>query len=294
MRRAAPFLMALAVGLTALSGFAQTDEARNFILLEDQIYGHKAGMALTLDVIKPAFKSSSNGAGLINVVSEGFVSDYFDLEKAMADSKRSNGRLTTLTGKGYTIFVVRHGSSPHFTVPDAVADLRRAVRFIRHNAAEFGIDPNRIGVYGASAGGLLSLMLGTASDAGNASSDDPVERESDRVSAVVAYYPPTDLRGLVGPSNERPALDFDPALAESVSPMAQVSADDAPTLLVHGDKDETVPIGQSEQMHAALKTADVPTEFIVMPGAAHAFRGPDAQKAAGALTAWFDKYLAGK
>lgn len=292
MRRAVLFHLALAVSLAGFSGFAQTDEPRNYLLLTDQIYGRKAGMALTLDVIKPAFKSTANGAGLINVVSNGFVSEYFDLEKAMADSQRSNGRLTTLTNKGYTIFVVRHGSSPHFGAPDAVADMRRAVRYIRHNATEFGIDPERIGVYGASAGGLLALLLGTASDAGDPNAEDPVDRESDRVAAVVAYYPPTDLRGLAGPEAPIPALQFDPALADSVSPMAHVSADDAPALLIHGDKDDTVPIAQSEQMHAALKAAGVPTDFITMPGAAHSFRGPDAQKAAAALTEWFDKYLA--
>ncbi len=277
--------------LLAIAGARQAYAADSYTVSLDHIYGHKAGMALTLDVVKPG---TPNGAALINVVSDGFVSDYFDLEKAMADSQRSNGRLTTLTNKGYTIFVVRHGSSPHFGVPDAVADLRRAARFIRHNAAEFGVDPNRIGVYGASAGGLLALMLGTATDTGDANAPDPVDRESDRVAAVVAYYPPTDLRGIAGPEAPIPALKFDPALAESVSPMAQVSADDAPALLIHGDKDEAVPIGQSEQMYAALKTAGVPTDFITILGAGHAFRGPDAQKAATALTAWFDKYLAGK
>ncbi len=278
-------VLSLAAAPVALAG-------DGYAVSADQIYGHKAGMALTFDVIKP--EAASNGIGLINVVSGGWRSDYFDLDTAMLESRTSGGRLTTLIDKGYTIFVVRHGSSPYFKVPDAVADMRRAVRFIRHHAKEFGIDPDKIGVYGASAGGHLSLMLGLASDAGDASAKDEVDRESDRVAAVVAYYPPVDLRSIVGKNERYPALDFDPAKAESISPIVFVTKDDAPVLLIHGDVDTTVPISNSETMLAALKESGVPADFITMPGAGHGFKGEQAQQAASALAAWFDKYLAGK
>jgi len=263
-----------------------------YVVTNDVIYGHKAGMALTLDVIKP--EAASNGIGLINVVSGGWVSDYFDIDKGMIESRASGGRLTTLIDKGYTIFVVRHGSSPYFKVPDAVADMRRAVRYIRHKAKDFGINPDKIGVYGGSAGGHLSLMLGLASDEGDASAKDEIDRESDRVAAVVAYYPPIDLRNLVGKNEKYPALDFDVAKAEAISPIVFVTKDDAPTLLIHGDKDTTVPISNSEKMLAALKEAGVAADFITMPDAGHSFKGEQAQQAAAALAAWFDKHLAGK
>ena len=74
-----------------------------------------------------------------------------------------------------------------------VADVRRAVRFIRQHAGEYGVDPNRIGVFGGSAGGQLALLLGTTADSGDPSASDAVLRESSRVAAVVAYFPPTDL-----------------------------------------------------------------------------------------------------
>jgi acetyl esterase/lipase len=74
-----------------------------------------------------------------------------------------------------------------------VADMRRAVRFIRQHAGEYGIDANRIGVLGGSAGGQLALLLGTTADSGDPSASDAVLRESSRVAAVVAYFPPTDL-----------------------------------------------------------------------------------------------------
>lgn len=289
MRRIAPALLFIIAFYMIASGVAHAEDG--FTIEHDVIYGHKAGMALTMDVIRPA---TANGAALINVVSGGWVSDYFDLDKAMADSAQSGGRLTTLVGKGYTLFTVRHGSSPYFKVPDAVADMRRAVRFIRHNAKAYGIDPDRVGVFGASAGGHLSLMLGTTADDGDASSTDGVSRESDRVAAVVAYYPPVDLRQFVGASERYPALNFDTSLADGVSPILFVTKDDAPALLIHGDSDTTVPIAHSERMLAAMKDAGVPVDFIAMPGAGHGFRGTQAHEAATALANWFDKYLAAK
>jgi len=285
----------LAFGLVVASAFVLNVAARAedlFTISTDHIYGHKAGMALTFDTIRPT--DNANGVALLLMVSGGWVSEYFDLEKAMTDSAESGGRFTTLVGKGYTLFMVRHGSSPYFKVPDAVDDVRRAVRYIRLHAADFGIDPNRIGVFGASAGGHLSLMLGTASDEGDPNAEDPVLRVSDRVNAVVAYFPPVDLRPIVGPSDRFPALDFDKAQGDAVSPILFVTPDDPPTLLIHGDSDRLVPIRNSESMEAALKDAGVPTDFITIPGAGHGFRGEDAHTAATALAAWFDKHLVKK
>ncbi len=281
------WVIGLALGLVSLAQTARAEDA--FLISTDHIYGHKAGMAMTFDVVRPG--ENANGVGLLLMVSGGWVSEYFDLHAAMTESSGRGGRFTTLIGKGYTLFMVRHGSSPYFKVPDAVEDVRRAVRFIRLNAKEFGIDPERLGVYGASAGGHLSLMLGTASDDGDPANEDPVLRESDRVAAVVAYFPPVDLRNIIGPSDRFPALDFEKAKGDSVSPILHVTQDDPPTLLIHGDKDRLVPISNSERMEAALKEAGVPTEFITIEGADHGFRGEDAATAANALAAWFDKYL---
>jgi dipeptidyl aminopeptidase/acylaminoacyl peptidase len=136
-------------------------------------------------------------------------------------------------------------------------------------------------------------MLGTASDDGDKKAADEVDRTSDRVQAVVAYYPPVDLREWVGKLTDRyPALGFDPKQAESVSPLLHVSADDPPTLLIHGDKDDLVKPDNSERILAAFKKEKVPSELIVIQGAGHGFPGEQGDKAAKALIAWFDKYLA--
>jgi dipeptidyl aminopeptidase/acylaminoacyl peptidase len=112
------------------------------------------------------------------------------------------------------------------------------------------------------------------------------------VTAVVAYFPPVDLREWVGPSERFPALEFDPKLAESVSPLLHVTADDPPTLLIHGDKDDLVKLDNSERILAAFQKEKVTCELIVVSGAGHGFGGEDGKRASKALIEWFDKYLA--
>jgi acetyl esterase/lipase len=264
--------------------------ADSFEISPDVVYGHKAGLAMTFDMIRP---KDQNGAAVLFMMSGGWFSGWVPPEGFMSPQVPDGFKhFRELVENGYTLFIVRHGSAPQFKVPEAVADVRRAVRFIRLNAEKFGIDPNRIGVCGGSAGGHLSLMLGVASDEGAKDSKDPVDQTSDRVAAVVAYFPPVDLREWVGPNDSFPALEFDPKLAESVSPVLHVSSDDAPTLLIHGDKDDLVKLDNSERILDAFKKAKVPCELIVIKGAGHGFPGEMGRRASEALVDWFDKHLA--
>lgn len=266
---------------------ALADDDYEFI--HDVIYGRKAGMALTFDVVKP--RENANGIGVLCMMSGGWVSSWRPTHEMFGTSSRTGGRFATVVDQGFTLFLVWHGSSPVFKVPDAVDDVRRAVRYIRLNAEEFGVDPDKLGVFGASAGGHLALMLGTNADEGDPNAEDEVDRQSSRVAAVVAYFPPVDLRRIVGPNDDFPALDFDPEQAEAVSPIVHVTNDDAPALMIHGDKDRLVPVRNSEQIHQALTDAGVESEFIVIEGADHGFYGGHAQTAAQALTDWFEKHL---
>ncbi|HEX5471683.1 MAG TPA: alpha/beta hydrolase [Lacipirellulaceae bacterium] len=280
----------LATLIAAIPLTAQAGE--QLAITPDVVYGHKAGMALTFDVIHP---KKPNGAGILVMMSGGWFSMWVP-PVAFIDPKAPGydflKHFAEPAQHGYTVFIVRHGSAPQFKVPEAVADVRRAVRFIRLNATKFNIDPNRIGVCGGSAGGHLSLVLGTEGDDGDKNAQDPVDRTSDRVQAVVAYFPPVDMREWVGKMTDRfPALAFDPKLAESISPLLHVSPDDPPTLLIHGDKDTLVKLDNSQRMMAALKKANVPCDLIVMKGAGHGFGGQQAEDAAQSLIAWFDKYL---
>lgn len=273
-----------AIVLTTGLGFQSPAAAEN-VVTPDVVYGHKDGMAMTFDVFQP--KEDQNGAGVLFMVSGGWVSQWFPPEMA--------GRFVNhLTDAGFTVFTVRHGSSPRYKVPDARADVDRAVRYIRLNADRFNVDPNRLGVYGGSAGGHLSLMLGLDADEGDPEAQDKILRESSRVAAVVAYYPPVDLRPSVrGPLVDRyPALDFEKELAPDVSPLLFVSEDDPPVLLIHGDADDLVPVSASESIYAEFQKMNVTSKLLIIEGGDHGFRDPEHRQEANAeLVAWFEEHL---
>jgi len=271
--------------MESLTGELPRDPSRPVI--RECIYGHKVGLALTYDVIQPP---QSNGAGVIFVVSGGWNSRYSPPEQF-----RRMALLGKLYDAGFVVIMMRHGSAPLFKVPEAVEDIRRGVRHVRQHAEEYGFSPDRLGICGASAGGHLSLMMGTT---GDQQKDQNQERnlgrpdtEGARVAAVAAYFPPTDLRGMVGPSDRFPALDFNPSLAESVSPIAQVTAGDAPTLLVHGTRDRLVPKQHSEKIAEQFQAVGVPFQLLILEGAGHGFVGQQAQQAEQAVVEWFEKYL---
>lgn len=276
----------------------------------DVIYGKKYGMALTMDVFRP--KAHANGAAIVVMASGGWVSSSDILKLTVLFDEPLK--------RGYTVFSVYHGSQPKFTVPEVIVDVRRAIRFIRFHAADYGIDPNRIGVTGGSAGGHLALILGTTGDDGDPKAADPIDRVSSRVQAVACLYPPTDLLnyGLEGKNaftenllvkqiRARPAVDVhvyseatglfervdDPKKIEDVlreiSPITHVTADDAPTLIVHGNADFLVPLQQSERIVPRFKEAGVPIELIVKKGVGHTFDGMEPEHAK--MLDWFDKYL---
>lgn len=261
----------------------------SFTITPDIVYGHKAGLAMTIDMIQPR---EPNGAAVVFMMSGGWYSTWVPPENFMSpDAPFGLKHFRELVDDGYTVFIVRHGSAPQFKVPDAVDDVRRAIRFVHLNAEKFKIDPQRIGVCGASAGGHLSLMLGTTADEGNKDAKDEVERASNDVAAVVAYFPPVDLREWVG-DKRFPALEFDPKLAESVSPVLHVTPDDAPTLLIHGDKDDLVKLDNSQRILAEFEEQKVPSELIVIEGAGHGFPDEMGERASQALVDWFEEHLA--
>src|SRR5262245_10529483 len=139
-----------AVGLLTGAGSDWAQDGPSFERTRDVIYGRKSGMALTMDVFTP---KQANGGAVIFVVSGGWFSNPEAINPVIP---------AEFLRRGYTVFCVCHGSQPKFTIPEIIDDLHRAVRFIRFNAKQFHIDPERIGVTGVSAGGHLSLVLGTS------------------------------------------------------------------------------------------------------------------------------------
>ncbi|MEX0711293.1 MAG: alpha/beta hydrolase [Pirellulales bacterium] len=303
MRRSLMFLAAWLLFAPTL--VARADEAA-FTRAGDVVYGRKFGMALTMDVFTPA--KDANGAGVVFVVSGGWFSAHEAIRAPFFEE---------LLGRGYTVFAVVHGSQPRFTIPECVADLNRSVRYIRHHAADYKIDAQRIGITGLSAGGHLSLMQGTAGDLGKLDAMDPVERVSSRVQAVACFFPPTDFLNYGEPGNValgrgtlkdfRAPFDFvefkpetkaferidDEArqldIGRQISPLTHVSGDDPPTLIIHGDTDKLVPIQQAEIIVASFKEAGVTAELVTKPGQQHGW--PNLLDDMSTVADWFDQHL---
>ncbi len=288
----------------AAAGVAHGDSS--YTRQQDVIYGRKFGTALTMDVFTP---KQQNGAAVIVCISGGWISNHDQIQPAFA---------LEFLKRGYTVFAVVHGSQPKFTIPECVADMNRAVRYIRAHAEEFKIDPERIGITGASAGGHLSLMLGTDGTDGDPDAKDPVERASSRVQAVACFFPPTDflnygepgIKSLgIEPNHQFKApFDFrvqDPKtklfmpvdmkkreeICKEMSPIYHVNEGDAPTLILHGDADTLVPLQQSEIIVEKLKEAGVPVKLVVKKGAGHGFWPSMLLEDFGSFADWFDKYL---
>ena len=245
-------------------------------IVPDVIYGHKSGMALTYDVFQP---DSSNGAGIIHLVSGSWISRYMEPDSVLENYQ-------PLLDQGYTVFALRHSSSPKFTVPEEADDVKQGAWHIYHNSYKFGVDSTRLGIFGGSSGGHLSLVAGLSGD-------------SHPVRAIVAFFPPVDMRNLPDFLKKMiPALDFDTTLAASVSPILLASPDDPPTLLIHGDKDFVVDVSQSQKMYEVLQQNNVVSNLIIYEGMPHGnsygAKGKYYEQATAEMIAWFRKYLIDK
>jgi acetyl esterase/lipase len=256
----------------------------------DVVYGHKDGLALTFDVLTP---EQPNGAGILWLQSGGWYSGWNPPANMVAASRQ-------FLDAGYTVFIVRHGSAPKYAVPDAVSDVRRCVRYIRGHAEELGVDPQRLGVMGGSAGGHLTLMLATTGDDGDPQAMDEVLRHSSRIACGVSIFPPTDLRGwTTDPPDEikkhaslKPPLTFPAELEAAVSPLLHVTSDDAPVILIHGDRDLLVPIEHSQNIVPLLSAANVPHELVTVVDAGHGFTPEqNREQVQPAIMRWFRTYL---
>jgi acetyl esterase/lipase len=190
------WIMACSVlGLLAAVGTQDhATEAPSDVCTRDVIYGRKAGLALTMDVFRP--KEKANGAALLWLQSGDFASTGdvhpFDPEP-----------VAEYLHRGYTVFAVCHGSTPVFPVDEIVADIHRAVRYIRHHAKDYRIDPDQLAILGMSSGGFLSAHVGVSGGEGppfpkpdylGIGRYDPIEvEESSKVAAFVNICGLTDL-----------------------------------------------------------------------------------------------------
>ncbi|MEK7677760.1 MAG: alpha/beta hydrolase [Verrucomicrobiota bacterium] len=259
------------------------------------VYGQRGDRPLALDVIKPA---KPNGLGILLLVSGGW--------KSGKPGSFREWMGAPLLRHGYTLFAVYHVSQPEATVMEIIDDMHRAVRFVRHQARDYGVDPQRLGVTGGSAGGHLSLMLATRGRPGPREAADPVERESSAVQAVAIFYPVTDLLNL-GTSTENlgdggPPKSFRrafgpqatnlavwKAVGRDSSPIYHITTNLPPVLIHHGDADTLAPLEQSEWFQGKAREAGQTVQIVVHPGGQHGWLTMvfDIRK----FGDWFDQHL---
>lgn len=255
-------------------------------------YSSAIGGKLLLDIVRPRDNAGAPHPAVLCIHGGGF----------RAGTRESYLPLCIrLAQRGYVAATVTYRLAPQFQFPAPLHDVKAAVRYLRANAEKFGIDPDRIGVTGGSAGGELALMLGLTPGVAELEGYGPNLDRSSRVSCVVDYFGPTDFTRSYGHSVDAAQvlpqflggdLEHAPAAHRMASPLFWVSPASAPVLAIHGTKDRYVAFEQSTWLIDRMKAAGVEAELVPMEGSDHGFKGDYAERAEKLLMDYFDKHLA--
>ncbi len=265
--------------------------------IEDIVYGTGGGRELRLDIVRPKKQTESPMPVVVWVHGGAWLA-----------GSRKGGPATTLANHGYFIASIEYRLSQEATFPAQIEDCKCAIRYLRAHAKKLNIDPNRIGVWGPSAGGHLVALLGTSGSAEELEGKGGWQDQSSRVQAVCDWYGPTDFTKMRGSHDDinspecqlvGGSLTEKAHLVRAANPITYVTPDDPPFLVMHGEEDRTVPINQSELLFDALKQAGVAVTFIRVKNAGHGFgRGvagapmqPSREELQQQIIAFFDKHL---
>jgi acetyl esterase/lipase len=291
----------LVVVLVFLGVAATQTLQQQYKLVSDVQYCTGGGKPLLMDVFVPISRLKTPTPAVLWLHGGGWE----------RGDKTGNSGAIMLADAGFvtaSIFYRLSGDSPF---PADIQDCKCAIRYLRANAKTYGIDPNRIGVAGASAGGHLAELVATADNKAGLEGDGGWQNVSSRVQAVSAYYGVSDftvgarefqhhtgkvvLKLFGGDEKERPEL------YQQASPIKHVSKDDPPLLLVHGEQDDLVPFQQSVEMAKAYQRAGLKVEFIPVKNAGHDFEQvgpnpitPPVNEIHQKTIAFFKEYLGGE
>jgi acetyl esterase/lipase len=254
---------------------------------KDVTYCVTDGVALKIDIYYPAVNK-----GLFPVTMYVHGGGWSSGNKAVGTGQAD---IPGLRNAGFLVISVNYRLAPEYKFPAMIEDVKCAVRYLRAHAGQYNLDPERIGVWGTSAGGHLVALLGVTDESAGFDVGEYLEYSS-RVQAVVVMFGPTDLTVETGNGRQARKIfgDFDLALA---SPVTYVSADDSPFLILHGEEDTTVPISQAEILLAALTEAGVPAELVPVVNAGHSFQpaggpiSPSREEISQMVVDFFEKQL---
>jgi acetyl esterase/lipase len=236
-------------------------------ILKDIEYGRGGGFPLYLDVYVPEDPIMKPMPAVVFIHGGGWRS-----------GDKYPSQVRSLAERGFFAVSINYRLSGVATFPAAVEDSKCAVRWLRANAGKYGVDPNRIGVWGGSAGGHLAMMVACADETAGMEGNGGWETYSSRVEAVCSYYGPADLSRMQDGDTVAPAqfLGGSPAQRpeayRAASPVTYVTADDPPLLMVHGESDRVVPYGQSVAMEEAYLKLGLKVELVKVLNAGHGFQ----------------------
>ena len=199
-------------------------------------------------------------------------------------NKQSCQHVLPMLTQGFAVASISYRLSQHAIFPAQIEDCKAAIRWLRAHADQYHLDSGRVGVWGASAGGHLVALLGTAGDKSEWEQGDHLEQSS-RIQAVCDWFGPSDFLRMDDTSGTKDhdasdspesqligaPIQENPDKVAYANPITYVTPDDPPFLIMHGDQDRTVLPNQSELLHQALEAAGVDTTLIIVEGEGHGF-----------------------
>jgi acetyl esterase/lipase len=272
MTKIAAFI--LAVALTPSHAYSQT--ASPAVTVEENVtYASVNGSDLHLDVYKPPSAENAVKAAVVLIHGGGWTS---------FDKSTMRGMGQFLARSGFVAFSVDYrlfGNHENLW-PAQLDDVQRAVRWVRANAAKYGVKPDRIGAFGHSAGAQLAALLGMEDTRDN--SDATLAKYSSKVQAVVDVSGPIDFTKDHDPEGIKFLTAFlgtsysnHPEVWRDASPAFHASKQDAPFLIVHGTRDENVPISQAQELYEKLQAVGATVSFVKVDDI-HTFQTPEARR----------------
>lgn len=289
MRRTVPLLLCAAFAL--LSAAAAPLRAQEAVVVQNDLeYANPDNQHLQLNMARPG-KGEGPFPAVVCIHGGGF----------RAGTRQGyDSLIRRLAERGYVAVTVTYRLAPKYPFPAAVHDVKAAVRWLRANAKQYHVDPNRIGATGGSAGGHLAQFLGVTAGVKEFEGDGGNQDQPSSVACVVNFYGPSDFTQSYGKSVDAAEVlplflggNLEQARRRHIqaSPLYWVTPAAAPTLCVHGTRDNYVAFEQATWIVDRLKASGVEAELLAIEGAGHGFSGENAKRADEALFAFFDKHL---